>query len=126
MSAPIPADVVAGLLAAVFVLGVAFDRWVLPKQERADTAVRHVLTPASDPDDWGHDVYVVTVRYAGGRQQTLVLVDTDSAIDDGPHADGPTTWELDAYVEDVIDDATIQDLQHVQAYQVDPDIDIRA
>jgi len=122
----IPWDLVVravGLLAA-FLLGV-ISKYPACATDFDAVAIRHVLTPATEPDDWGNDVYIVSVAYQpGGRQQTLVLVDTDSDIDSGDHADGPTRHRLTAYVEDVVDNASVQNIQHVQAYQIDPDIEL--
>jgi len=111
-------------------LGVTLGVFAAYATTRPDTEVhiRHVLTPADDPDDpddWGHDVYITTVAYQpSGRRQTLVLVDTNSDTDTGSHTDGPTPTRLKAYVEDVVDNATVHNIQHVQAYQIDPDINI--
>lgn len=110
-----------GITATAGTIG-AYFAYLTGRRERERVPI---LVPADNPDDWGHDVYVVTVQYDAGRRQTLVLVDTDSDIDDhGDHADGPTPYRLKAYVEDTIDNATVTDVDHVQAYQVDDDVRI--
>jgi hypothetical protein len=118
-------DPIAATLAIL--LAITLGVFAAYATTRPDTEIhiRHVLTPPDDPGDWGHDVYIATVAYQpSGRRQTLVLVDTNSDTTIGSHTDGPTPTRLKAYVEDVVDDATVHNIQHVQAYQINPDIDI--
>jgi len=120
-------DPIAATLAILLAITLGVFAAYATTRPGTEVPIRYVLTPADDPDDWGHDVYITTVAYQpSGRQQTLVLVDTnsDTHTDTGSHADGPTPTRLKAYVEDVVDNATVHNIQHVQAYQIDPDINM--